>query len=346
MVRFAILGCGAIARNRHIPSCLACDGAALAGFYNRSGRSAEQLAEKYGAKYYATVEQALEDEAVDAVIICTATKTHSGLAIAALRAGKHVLCEKPMAATAVEAKAMVEVSRETGKKLMVSHNQRRYLPHRKALELIRAGEIGKVLTFRTALGITGPEYSSLNRSANNWYFDKQAAGRGVVSDVGSHRVDLMCQFFGRPRRVFAYTPTLDKRYSDGRLIDLDDNAFAIMEFESGVVGSLITSWTSYNGNDRTTQIFGSDGVLTIYTEREDLFLEKRGAERVSYTLPESGPQSSILLTDIVEQFVRCIEEDTQPIVTGEDGLLVIRVIEAMVESNRRGTWVLLNEIPE
>ncbi len=113
------------------------------------------------------------------------------------------------------------------------------------------------------------------------------------------------------------------------------------------MGSLITSWTTLQRQRQNHAVIRQRRyVLTFLRAGRTFFWKKRGAERVSYTLPESGPQSSILLTDIVEQFVRCIEEDTQPIVTGEDGLLVIRVIEAMVESNRRGTWVLLNEIPE
>ena len=339
MVNIVIVGCGSIAENRHIPSCIKSEKINLVGVHNRTVERARKVAEKYSVRYYDGLDDVMKDQTVDAVIICTATKHHSEAAIKALAAGKHVLCEKPMAATAAEAKMMVDMAKKCGKKLMISHNQRFYKPHIKALELIKSGAIGRVLTFRTALGITGPEYSSVNNTPNNWYFDKAAAGRGVVSDVGSHRVDLMCYYFGEPSRVFAYTPTLDKRYSDGKLIDLDDNAFAIIEFKNGIVGSFITSWTSYNGNDRTTQIFGTEGVITTYAGEDDVLLETRSGENIKYRLPEHGPQSEIILTDIDHQFARCIEEDAKPFVSGEDGLVTIKVIEAMVNSNLQGAWV-------
>ena len=340
MVNIAIIGCGSIAENRHIPCCINNERINLVGVYNRTEERACNIAQKYRVRYYKKLDDVMEDQNVDAVIICTVTKLHSEITIKALAAGKHVLCEKPMAATASEAREMVDMARKCRKKLMISQNQRLYKPHIKTLELIKSGTIGRVLTFRTALGITGPEYSSVNRTQNNWYFNKEAAGcRGVVSDVGSHRVDLMCYYFGEPSRVFAYTPTLDKRYSDGRLIDLDDNAFGIIEFKNGVVGSLITSWTSYNGNDRTTQIYGTEGVITTYAGDDDILLETRSGEIIRYRFSDHGPQSQIILTDIDDLFAQSIEEDSEPIITGEDGLISIKVVEAMVNSNQQGTWV-------
>lgn len=249
-----------------------------------------------------------------------------------------MLCEKPMASNAKEAQAMVNAARQSGKKLMISHNQRRYHPHMKALELMNAGAIGKVLTFRTALANNGPEYSSVDKTPDNWYFDASVSS-GAIADIGSHRIDLMCQFFGRPKRVFAHKVTIDKTYSDGRPIDLDDNAWALLEFENGVIGSFVTGWSSYNVNDRTTQIFGTEGVISTYVGEIDVLVETRSQERVEYTLPENCPQTVLVRTDIVEQFIRCIVKDTQPLITGEDGLLSIQTLDAMNESCKRGQWV-------
>lgn len=339
MVRIVIIGCGGVAMTRHIPGSIASDHIQLYGFYDVDVERAEKLAEQYSVKAYHTLEELLADPNVDAVTVCTATKFHTDITIKALESGKHVLCEKPMAASVEEAQRMVDAARRTGKKLMISHNQRLYSPHVKAKELIESGAIGKVLTFRTHLGIRGPEYSGVNRSASIWYFDKKKAGRGVVSDVGSHRIDLMRYFFGDIEKVFAYTPTLDKRYPDGRLIDLDDNAFAILQFKNGVVGQFTVSWTSYSGNDRQTQIFGTQGTLTVYGEKNDIIIETLSGETIYYDLPDSAPQDVVLVTDIDERFAKCIENDEVPFVTAEDGLEVVKTIEAMEKSNLTGTWV-------
>lgn len=339
MVNVVIIGCGGVALTRHVPAYEKMSDAKLYGFFDIVYDKVQQLAEKYSAKAYKSIDEVMSDPEVDAVVVCTATKYHSEIAIKALNAGKHVLCEKPMASTAAEAKEMVEAAQKNGKKLMISHNQRLYAPHMKAKELIESGAIGKVLTFRTFLGIRGPEYSSVNKTTNNWYFSKKHAGRGVVSDVGSHRVDLMRYFFGDVKKVFAYTPTLDKKYPDGNLIDLDDNAMTIMQLENGIVGLLVTSWTSYSGNDRMTQVFGTEGVLTIYGENYPVMIETRSGEKINYELGETASQDVVLITEIDKTFIECIINDTEPFVTGNDGLAVIKIIEAMVKSNQTGQWV-------
>lgn len=339
MVNVVIIGCGGIALNRHIPSYAKNPDANIYGFFDVVYEKSKELADKYSAKAYKSIEDVVNDPEVDAVSICTATKYHSEIAIKALDGGKHVLCEKPMASTAAEAEKMVEAAKRNNKKLMISHNQRLYAPHIKAKELIDSGAIGKVLTFRTFLGIRGPEYSSVDKTTNNWYFSKKHAGRGVVSDVGSHRIDLMRHFFGDVEKVFAYTPTLDKRYPDGNLIDLDDNAMAIMKLKNGIVGLVVTSWTSYSGNDRMTQVFGTEGVLTIYNEKSPLMIETRNGEKIYYDLGKVESQDVVLLTKIVDKFVECIVNDTEPFVTGEQGLAVIKTIEAMTKSNATGQWI-------
>jgi UDP-N-acetylglucosamine 3-dehydrogenase len=339
MIKVAIIGCGSIAVNRHIPSYDKNPDAVLHGFFNTTFDRAKKLAKKYSAKAYKTLEELLDDNEVEAVSICTPTKYHSEIAVKALNAGKHVLCEKPMASTVCEAKAMVDAARKNSKKLMIAHNQRLYAPHIKAKQMIDSSALGKILTFRTFLGIKGPEYSSIDNTSNNWYFNKQKAGRGVVSDVGSHRIDLIRYFFGDVKEVFAYTPTIDKTYPNGRLIDVDDNAFTILKLKNGITGVLIASWTSYSGNDRTTQIFGTEGVMTIYSENYPLMIEYKSGEKVYYELGKTEPQEVVLLTQTIDKFIESIKNDTEPFVTGEDGLATIKVIEAMVKSNQVGRWV-------
>ena len=124
MIRIGILGCGKIAQVRHIPEYASNPNCELKGFYNPTKSRAEDMARKYGGRAYDTAEELLSDPEIDAVSICAANYAHAQLTIQALRAGKHVLCEKPMAVTMAECEEMVAVARETGKRLMIAQNQR------------------------------------------------------------------------------------------------------------------------------------------------------------------------------------------------------------------------------
>ena len=339
MVNVLIIGCGGIAGFRHMPAMSALKNATLYGYVDGAPGRAAAAAAQYGGRAFDSVEEALADPAIDAVVICTPTRSHCDLAVQALEAGKHVLCEKPMAASAEDARKMIAASKKSGKKLMISHNQRRYAPHIKAKELLDRGEIGRLLTYRTFLGIKGPEYSSVD-GINNAYFSRAMSGRGVMSDVGSHRIDLMHYIIGsRYRRVMSYTPTLAKVKPDGTPIELDDNAMSIVEMENGVVGLIVNSWTSMSGNDRITQFFGTEGVITLYREDHPVVVEYKDGTIAYYDFPENPAQSVTLLTDIDELFIRCIEEDTDPFVTGEDGLEVVLTLDAIEASNLKGGWV-------
>ena len=338
MVRVAIVGCGGIAALRHIPALKLLDNAQVVAYYDLAPERAAAYAEQYGGTPYTDYDELLQNPDIDAVVVCTAARSHCEMTVRALAAGKHVLCEKPMAVSAQDAIAMNEAAQRAGRKLMISHNQRRYGPHIKARELIRAGEIGRLLTFRTFLGIKGPEYSSV-LGVNNGYFSRALSGRGVMSDVGAHRIDLMRYIIGANyRRVFSYTPTLDKKKPDGTPIDVDDNAFTITEMDNGVVGVIVTSWTSMSGNDRMSFFYGTEGVITLYGPDHPIVLEKKDGTVQYFDLAENPAQSETLLTDIDKLFIDCIEQDAEPFVTGADGLAVIRMLDAMSASNLSGHW--------
>lgn len=157
MKRIGIMGCGKIAQVRHIPELATNPNAQLAGYYNPTIKRAEQMAQKYGGKVYNCIEELLSDPKIDAVVICLANQAHAEVTIQSLKAGKDVLCEKPMATTIEDCEAMVDAANLSGKKLMIAHNQRLTKAHAKAKELLRKGIIGKILTFRTTFGHGGPE---------------------------------------------------------------------------------------------------------------------------------------------------------------------------------------------
>ena len=210
MVKAAIIGCGKIAQVRHIPEYLEHRAVNLVGFYDLNEKRAEELAEKYGGKAYGSVEELLADPQIDAVSICTANHTHAELTIKALKAGKHVLCEKPMAITLEECQRMVECAEENHRKLLIGQNQRLTRTHQIARKLIADGEIGNVLSFQTSFQHSGPESWSVDAGKNTWFFQKKAAAMGVMGDLGIHKTrDIITGRLSQPPEY----PALRKRTS-------------------------------------------------------------------------------------------------------------------------------------
>ena len=162
MYRIGIIGCGKIAQVRHIPEYIANGKTEIVAYYDINHERAKSLADKFGGMAYDSIDALLSSD-LDAVSICTANSTHAKIAIDALKSGKNVLCEKPMAITLEECIEMDAVAQETKKILMIGQNQRLAKAHVKAHELIKNGEIGKVISFRTTFGHQGPETWSVDR---------------------------------------------------------------------------------------------------------------------------------------------------------------------------------------
>ena len=264
MLKVGIIGCGKITEVRHAPEYDENPNVEIAGFYDFFPEKARAMAEKYGGKAYDSMEALLASD-VDAVSVCVANDSHASASIAALRAGKHVLCEKPMAVKLEDCLEMVRTASETGKTLMIGQNQRFARAHVEARKLIAAGELGRILAFHTTFGHPGPE--GWTGQKNSWFFDKKRAAFGALADLGVHKTDLMHYLLGeRIVRVSANFTTLDKKYPDGRPIDVDDNAFCIYTTESGAVGTMHVSWTFYGQEDNSTRIYGTKGILRIYDD--------------------------------------------------------------------------------
>lgn len=227
MIRTVIIGSRNIAHTRHIPNIRRSGLAVLHGIYNRSLEHSRRDAGELGCKAYGCLDEIWADSCVDAVIICTPASTHCRYTLAALAAGKHVLCEKPMSVTAGEAALMLEASDIAEAKLMVSHNQRYYGPHIKARELLDAGVIGTVLNVRSCLGLDLPMDDACPEDYN------------AASEVLSHRIDLMHYLLSSS--VSGVTARLTRVDAQGRsrcVTSGDDTAMAILQYENGVIASL------------------------------------------------------------------------------------------------------------
>ena len=148
MIRIGIIGCGKIAQVRHLPEYAANPHVELAGYYDLNTQRAQEMAAQYGGKVYDSYFDLLNDPSIDAVSICVENRSHAEITTYALYAGKHVLCEKPMAVTLAECESMVAAAERNGKHLMIGHNMRFDPVHRKAKELLDGGIIGDIVSIK------------------------------------------------------------------------------------------------------------------------------------------------------------------------------------------------------
>lgn len=340
MIKVGIIGCGSIAVGRHIPAYLENPDTELAAFYDPVPVRAAQLAEEYGGCACESLDELLNCPELSAVSICTPERFHRDTAVAALRSGKHVLCEKPMALDAGQAEEMRRAAEESGKLLMISHNQRIYEPHWKAKELLKEGCIGKVLSFRTFLSHGGPECGMEDPEKRASYFDRFEGNGGVMLSVGSHRIDLIPWLFEKKiLSVMAYLPTLDKKKSDGSPIRDEDTAMVLLQCEDGLTGMLYAGWCTYGCADRETHIFGTEGVMKLFEDPWSVTVCKKSGEKIYYDLSVWAPKGSAGATGIIDRFVDCIVNHREAFVTAQEGVQCMKVLDAIKESGRRASWV-------
>ena len=337
-IRVGIIGCGKIAQVRHIPEYAANPHTEVYGFYDINLARAEELAEKYNGKAYASYEELLADPAIEAVSVCAANHVHAEITVAALKAGKHVLCEKPMAVTLEECEAMVAAARESGKYLMIGQNQRLAKAHAKAKELIEQGAIGKVLTFRTIFGHGGPETWSIDPGSNVWFFDKTKAAMGAMADLGIHKTDMIQYVLGsKIVKTQAVLSTLDKKDATGNLIGVDDNAICIYQMENGIIGTMTASWTYYAAEDNTTVIYGTKGELRLYDDPK-YSVQQINADgtRIDYQIDQIQTNDNQTASGIIDLFVDCLVEKKEPEISGENVLHAMKAVFASIESSAKG----------
>ena len=337
-IKVGIIGCGKIAQVRHIPEYTANPYTEVYGFYDLNLARAEELAKKYGGKAYASYEELLADPEIEAVSVCVANHAHAEISIAALKAGKHVLCEKPMAITLEECEAMVAAAKESGKYLMIGQNQRLAKAHMKARELIRQGAIGKVLTFRTIFGHGGPETWSVDPGKNTWFFDKTKAAMGAMADLGIHKTDMIQYVLDtKIVKTQAVLTTLDKRDATGQLIGVDDNAICIYQMENGVIGTMTASWTYYAAEDNTTVIYGTKGELRLYDDPK-YSVQQINADgtRIDYQIDQIQTNDHQTASGIIDLFAKCLVEKTEPEISGASVLHAMKAVFASIESSEKG----------
>lgn len=334
MVNLAIIGCGAITIHRHAPECVASNKINLVGVFDVNLERAKETADQFACKAYETYEEVLNDETVDGVIICVNNKFHRDMTVQALQHKKHVLCEKPMAVTVEEAKEMIEASKKENCYLMIAHSQRMEPENQKVKELLETKDLGRIISFRTMFTHGGPEGWSVEKSNKTWFLNRKEAGLGALGDIGIHKADLVRWFLGEDiKYVTSVIGALDKKDAEGNPIGVDDNAFAILESESGIVGSLEASWTHYGKMSNETRIYCENGIIESIGDRNVyVYYKDESKENEYYKL---DPETS----KMAETFADCIAKGSEPEISGEAGLKALEIVLACVESSEKQTRV-------
>lgn len=248
----ATIGAGSIAQHCHMPGYAKNPHSELTAFVDPvPARHAEIRKLFPGVRGYKTYKEMFANEKLDVVSVCTPNKFHAECAIAALKAGCHVLCEKPMATTLKEVDAMAAAARAAKRKLMVGFTHRLYRGPQACKELLRKKALGKPFMIRVRFAHGGP-YPGWAK--DKWFYDPELAAGGAMLDMGIHAIDLCLWLFGPVGAVMAKTGTLVKK------IEVDDNAVMLLEFKSGALGYIEVGWTSKPGFTGV-EIYGADGSL-------------------------------------------------------------------------------------
>lgn len=338
VVKVGVIGCGSISIHRHIPEYFKHPHAELIAFCDSNEQRAQAAALEYGGDTYTDWQKLLDRKDVDAVSVCTPNADHAPITIAALKAGKHVLCEKPMATSLDDAKAMVEAAANNGVQLMIGHNQRLMPPHVKAKEILQTGILGRVLTFRTAFSHGGPESWSVE-GKNTWFFRKEQAGIGALGDLGVHKVDLLRWLLEDDIvEVAAMTGTLEKE------ADVDDNAVMLLRTKNGAFGTVAASWTHHPGEDNSTVLYCEHGhirivedpVYQVVVHRADGSMEKHELGEIA-TNEEGGQTDS----GVIAAFIDAIVSGSPNPIPGEEGMKSLEVVLAAVQSAKTRSVVSL-----
>lgn len=303
-----------------------------------------------GARYHAAGDSVIGDPEVEAVVISTPPQFHEPLAVQALRAGKHVLVEKPMAATVDSCRRMVDAAQESGRLLTVGFNHR-YFPALKVVrDAVRSGEIGKLTHVRAYAGHMG-----LQEFKAPWMYDAQIMGGGALMDNGIHILDLCRYIMGDFREVFGHT--LNDTWNLG---GAEDNAMALFRSDAGVVCSLHASWTEWKGYRFHIEAYGDRGMARAYYAplmATVITMDRPGGERTIKRnfYPRNivreklrGWQSTTIqaLGEELEDFVAVAQggEGTGRIATGLDGLRAIEVGKAVYASGKAGKALTLDPL--
>jgi len=290
--------------------------------------NAEALAQRYGIpKVYHDYRDLLQDD-VELVTITAPNRLHAPMTIEAARAGKHVLCEKPLCVTLEEADAMIEACRKHSVLLLYAEELFFTPKYVKAKEMADQGAFGKVHLVKQCEKHFGPHA--------DWFWDVEQSGGGAFMDLGCHGIAFCCWFLGRPRiqSVCCHMGT----YVHGNKTRGEDESICIIEFENGAVGMIENSWARRGGMEDRIEVYGEGGVtyadlhmgnaLPTYSEYGYGYAVEKAPTTKGWTWPVFEELWNYGFPQEMRHFARCVRGKETPLATGEDGRVVQEVLYA------------------
>ncbi|HIQ70846.1 MAG TPA: Gfo/Idh/MocA family oxidoreductase [Candidatus Onthenecus intestinigallinarum] len=349
--RVGIVGCGGIANGKHLPALKALPNVKMVAFCDLIRERAEKALKEYGAedaKIYDTYEELVADPTIDVVHVLTPNKAHAPISIAAMEAGKDVMCEKPMAKTAADARAMVECAKRTGKTLTIGY-QNRFRPDSLYLKkCCEAGDLGEVYYARA--------HAIRRRAVPTWgvFLDEEAQGGGPLIDIGTHALDLTLwemnnyeveSVMGSVYRKLADTKDAANAWGpwDPEKFTVEDSAMGFIKMKNGATIVLEASWAlnSLDVDEAKTSLCGTkagadmkDG-LRINGERfSKMYVTKPDLEAGGVAFYDGSVKDA---KDVeAEQFYAALENGAKPTVLPEQALVVTEILEAIYNSAKTG----------
>ena len=307
-----------------------------------------QAQKKYEVPYtFTDYDKILQMDELDAVSVATPNFLHAPVSIAALKAGKDVLCEKPLAMNSKEAREMLKVKNKTGRRLAVNFNNR-FRPETQFLRnYIQEGNLGKIYYARTVWN----RRQGIPPGAKTWFTDKEKSGGGPLIDLGVHRIDLALWLLGYPHVLSVSglaNYELGQRIAKERKTkyDVEDFATALIRLEGNIVLHLECSWISFTQKreDMSTQILGTLGGVEDRNLLEGHGYEVKIFHQVQGIRVESTPREFPPAETPQEHFVNCILNHKEPMNRAEEALVINEIMDAIYLSSEKGREVTLKEI--
>ncbi len=357
-LKIGIIGCGGIANGKHMPSLKAINRADIVAFCDLIEEKATKAAAEYGvqnAKVYTDYHELLNDKDIDVVYVLTPNRMHAPISIDALNAGKHVMCEKPMAKTAEDARKMVEAAKKSGKKLTIGY-QHRHKPESRFLKsCIERGDLGDIYYAHA--------YAIRRRGTPNWgvFLNEFEQGGGPLIDIGTHSLDVTLYLMNnyKPRMVVGTTYKKVENAECGNpwggwskdQHTMEDSAFGFVVMENGATVILESSWalnTIEPVPEGSTQLCGTKAGAQI---KGGLSLNKGEFGRLVDIKPDisaggvafyEGVQDTPAITEQM-RWLDAIENDTDPVVLPEQACVISEILEAIYISAKTGEPFYFNK---
>ncbi|RIE03215.1 gfo/Idh/MocA family oxidoreductase [Cohnella faecalis] len=343
-----MIGCGGIAMGKHLPALAKIPEAQVTAFFDVAYERGEEAKSKYGthdARVYTNVHELLNDPNVHVVHVCTPNDTHAEISIAAMEAGKHVLCEKPMAKTAIDAQRMLDTSERTGRKLSIAYQNRFRRECLWLNEACRNGELGEIYLAKA--------HAVRRRAVPTWgvFLDLEKQGGGPLIDIGTHALDLALWFMNNyePKTVLgtSYRKLAEQGSKanewgpwDPSKFTVEDSAFAMITMKSGATVWLESSWAlnTLDVDEAKVSLSGTKagadmkGGLRVNGEEHGRLYTKE----VQLGSAWGGDVPNDAAEQEARAWIHAILNDESPVVTAKQGLVVQQILEAVYESANKG----------